>query len=86
MFDVMFTYAIESYSTLLAIDVRTLSLMQHEEEVLIMPDILFTIGDIKVTSPHSVEIELRSAFKDLANGLFADSLTALFSGLESELD
>jgi hypothetical protein len=86
MFDVMFIYEVESFSALLAIDVHTFSLMPSEEEVLIIPGVLYTIGEIKVTSPYSVEIELRSAFQDLANGGFANAMGELFSALKADLD
>jgi hypothetical protein len=86
MFDVMFIYTIESISALLAIDVHTFSLMKHEQEVLVMPGILFKVKEFKVTSPHSVEIELYSAFQDLVNGSFSNSLTELFSAFQPPLD
>lgn len=82
MIDVMFIYTIESFSVLIAIDVHEFSLIPLEEEVLIMPGILYTVGKVDVKSSHSVDIEMRSAFQDLANGGFANVLTQLFSGLE----
>ncbi|CAF1011194.1 unnamed protein product [Adineta steineri] len=84
MVDVLFIYNIDSYSALFAIDVHTISSIPPEEEVLIMPGILLTIGETKVISPHSREIELRSAYKDLAEGMMANSLTGLLSNFESE--
>jgi hypothetical protein len=72
LFDVMFIYMVESFSALLAIDIHTFSLIPEEEEVLIMPGILFSISEPKVIGPYSVEIEMRSAFQDLINGGFAN--------------
>jgi hypothetical protein len=86
MYDVMFIYIVESFSALLAIDVHTFSLIPEEEEVLIMPGILFSIGKPKIIGPYSMEIEMRSAFQELANGGFANSLTGLFSAFEPEFD
>jgi hypothetical protein len=51
-----------------------------------MPGILFTIAEFKIISSHSVEIELRSAFQDLVNGGFENSLAGLFSSFQPELD
>jgi hypothetical protein len=79
MIDVMFIYVVESFNALFALDVHTFSLMPHEEEVLIMPGISFSIGKPKFTTPYSVEIEMRCAFQDLINGGFANSLAGLFS-------
>jgi hypothetical protein len=84
MIDVMFTYNIESFIALFAIDVHTISSIPSEEEVLIMPGVLFTIGKTKIISPYSREIELRSAFKDLAEGMMANSFAALLPDFESE--
>jgi len=86
MFDVMFIYVVESVSALLAIDVHTLSLIPDEEEVLIMPGILFSITKINVTSRYSVEIEMRSAFQELADGGLDKLLGGLFSTFQQELD
>jgi hypothetical protein len=86
LFDVMFIYTVESFSALLAIDIHTFSLIPEEEEVLIMPGILFSISEPKVIGPYSVEIEMRSAFQDLINGGFANSLAGLFSDSQPELD
>lgn len=86
MIDVMFIYIIDTYSSLLAIDVHTFSLSPREQEVLIMPGILFSVGEIKVNASNSVEIEMRSAFQEMANGGFANSLTELFSSFSSDLD
>jgi hypothetical protein len=86
MFDVMFIYVVESFSALLAIDVHTFSLIPQEEEVLIMPGILFSVGKIKYISSYSLEIEMRSAFQDLINGGFANSLTQLLPTSPPALD
>ena len=86
MVDVMFIYVVDSYTTLFALDIHRFSLIPEEEEVLLMPGILFTVGQIKVNGPYSVEIEMRSAFQDMANGRFANLLSGLFSGLSSDLD
>ena len=80
MIDAMFIYNVDSYSALLAIDVHTLSLVPEEQEVLIMPGILFTVGELKVIAPYSVEIEMRSVFQELANGGFANAFSQLLSG------
>jgi len=84
--DVMFIYVVESFSALFAIDVHTFSLIPEEEEVLIMPGILFSIDKPKIIGPYSMEIEMRSAFQDLANGGFANSLAEFFSDFQPELD
>lgn len=47
-----------------------------------MPGILFSVGEIKVNAPYSVEIEMRSAFQELAHGGFANSLAELFFSLD----
>jgi hypothetical protein len=86
MYDVMFIYDIETISALLAIDIHAFSLMKQEEEVLIMPGILFKVKQFTVTSPHSVEIQLHSAFKDFLNGSFSNALTELFSAFQPDLD
>ncbi len=86
MIDVMFIYVVESLSALFAIDIHTFSLIPEEEEVLIMPGILFSIDKPKIIGPYSVEIGMRSAFQDLANGGFANSLAEFFSAFQPELD
>jgi hypothetical protein len=86
MIDVMFIYVVESLSALFAIDIHTFSLIPEEEEVLIMPGILFSIDKPKIIAPYSVEIEMRSAFQDLINGGFANSLAEFFSAFQPELD
>lgn len=79
--DVMFIYDIDTYSALLAIDVHTLSLVPGEQEVLVMPGILFSVGEMKMVAPYSVEIEMRSAYQELANGGLANAFSQLLSGL-----
>ncbi|CAF3570966.1 unnamed protein product [Rotaria sp. Silwood1] len=78
MLSAMFTYKIESYSALYALNVRDFSMIPQEEEVLLLPGVFFTVSNVQFIPPRSVEIELRSSLEELAN-MMSSSIGSLFS-------
>ncbi|CAF2529376.1 unnamed protein product [Rotaria sp. Silwood2] len=74
----MFTYVIESYSALYALNIRDFSVIPEEEEVLLLPGVCFTVSNVQFIPPRSVEIELRSSLGELAN-MMSSGISSLFS-------
>lgn len=78
MLAAMFIYNVESLAAMFALDISQYSLIPDEQEVLLLPGMIFLIHNVRHIPPNSVEIELRSTVEDLTN-MMSSSLSSLFS-------
>ncbi|CAF3525274.1 unnamed protein product [Rotaria socialis] len=78
MVPAMFTYTIESMAAIYAMDITNYSLIPEEEEVLLLPGVFFMVSNVQVIDQCSVEIELRSTVKDMAE-MMNSGISSLFS-------